>query len=66
MTNTMPEVIRSGRYTQSECARILGICRQTVAKYERQGLICFRLVKPMMRKVTTGADILRLWERLTR
>lgn len=66
MINTTPDVIRSGRYTQSECAKILGLARQTVAKYEKQGLIGFRIIKPMMRKVTTGAEILRFWERLTR
>lgn len=66
MIQTTPEVIKSGRYTQADCARILGISRQTVAKYENLGLIGFRVIKPMMRKVTTGADILRFWERLMR
>ncbi len=66
MVHTQPEVIKTGRYTQADCAKLLGITRQTVAKYEKLGLIGFRLIKPMMRKVTTGADILRFWDKLMR
>lgn len=64
MINTQPDVIKTGRYTQSEAAMALGICRQTMAKYEKQGLIGFKVAKPMMRKVTTGAEIIRLWIRI--
>lgn len=64
MVNVLPEVIKSARYTQSDTARLLGVNRHTVANYEKRGLLAFRVRKPDMRKVTTGADIIRFWERM--
>ena len=64
MINVKPDVILSGRYTQADVARILDIDRHSVRRYEQLGLICFRMKTRVSRKVTTGTDIVRLWEKL--
>lgn len=64
MTCTEPDVVLSGRYNQAQAARALGVDRHTVRKYEKLGLISFRMKSTVSRKVTTGADIVRLWKKL--
>lgn len=63
MICTKPAVVLTGRYNQAETARALGLSRQTVRKYEVLGLLRFKLSRPDMRKVTTGAEIVRFWEK---
>lgn len=64
MICTEPDVVLSGRYNQAQAAKVLGVDRHTVRRYEKLGLISFRMKSAVGRKVTTGADIVRLWKRL--
>lgn len=64
MRSTEPDVILSGRYSQAQAARALDVDRHTVSRYEKLGMISFRMRSAMGRKVTTGAEIVKLWKRL--
>lgn len=57
-----PDVILDGLYSQTQAARALCVDRHTVARYEADGLITFRVRKAGCRKVTTGRDIIECWK----
>jgi predicted site-specific integrase-resolvase len=61
MTSEKPRVTPDGRYSQTEAARALGVDRHTVARYEKQGLLRFRVRKAGRCKVTTGQEIMKCW-----
>lgn len=62
MIITKPEVITNGLYSQKQAAEALHVERHTVARYEADGLIKFRVRKAGRGKVTTGADIIKCWQ----
>lgn len=62
MTVTRPEVQPNGLYNQRQAADALGVERHTVARYEADGLLTFRVRKAGRGKVTTGASIIKCWE----
>lgn len=62
MTSTKPEVIPNGLYNQKQAAAALGVDRHTVARYEANGLIAFRVRKAGRQKVTTGEEIVKCWQ----
>jgi predicted site-specific integrase-resolvase len=57
-----PEVIADGLYNQRQTAEALKVDRHTIARYEADGLIKFRIRKAGKRKVTTGAEIMKCWK----
>lgn len=56
-----PEVILDGLYNKKEAAKLLGVDRHTVRKYELDGLIIFKARRCGGRTVTTGEQILKCW-----
>lgn len=61
MITEKPKVHPNGLYTQTQTARALEVSRQTVARYARKGQIKFRIRKAGPTPVTTGEEILKLW-----
>ena len=62
MTNLLPDVPDTARYTVGETAEILGIDRRSVHKYTKQGLMKFGLRRINNRKFYTGFEIKRFWK----
>lgn len=62
MTIDKPTVNPAGLYNQRQAAEALHINRHTVAKYEADGLIKFKIRKAGKAKVTTGAEIIKCWK----
>lgn len=62
MITEKPKVFSNGLYTQAQAARALGVSRHTVARYTKKGLIRFRIRRAGMTAVTTGSEIINLWE----
>ena len=56
-----PEVALDGRYNITDAARKLGVCAQTLRKYEREGRIKFFVRTATRSRVTTGREIIRIW-----
>lgn len=56
-----PIVNPDGLYNQKQAAKALRIDRHTVARYEADGLIKFKIRKAGKAKVTTGAEIIKCW-----
>jgi len=56
-----PIVNLDGLYNQKQAAEALHIDRHTVARYEADGLIKFKIRKAGKAKVTTGAEIIKCW-----
>lgn len=61
MITTKPEVSPTGLYSQSQAAAALSVERHTIARYAKNGLIKFKVRKAGMRKVCTGAEIIKCW-----
>ena len=57
-----PIVNPDGLYNQRQAAQALHIDRHTVARYEAEGFIKFRVRKAGKAKVTTGAEIIKCWQ----
>lgn len=57
-----PNVIPDGLYNQRQAAEALKVDRHTIARYEADGLILFRVRKAGKAKVTTGQQILKCWQ----
>ena len=62
MITTKPEVCPDGLYNQKQAAEALQVERHTIARYEADGYIKFRVRKARSRKVTTGAEIIKCWQ----
>lgn len=62
MITTKPEVMPNGLYSQRQAADALRVERHTIARYEANGLMKFRVRKAGYGKVTTGAEIIRCWQ----
>lgn len=62
MITEKPNVTPRGLYSQAQTARALGVSRHTVARYTKEGLIRFRVRKAGYTPVTTGSEIIKLWE----
>ena len=57
-----PIVNPDGLYNQKQDTKALQIDRHTVARYEADGLIKFRVRKAGREKVTTGTEIIKCWK----
>lgn len=64
MVNEEPKVAKTGRYTPTETAKILGIHRNTLNGYRKNGMIKFGVRRSSARVFYTGSEILRLWKTL--
>jgi predicted site-specific integrase-resolvase len=62
MIQTKPKVEPDALYNQRQAAAALGVERHTIARYEANGYIKFRVRKAGNTKVTTGAQIIKCWE----
>ena len=57
-----PIVNPDGLYNQKQAAKALHVDRHTIARYEADGSIKFRIRKAGKAKVTTGAEIIMCWQ----
>ena len=57
-----PIVNPYGQYNQKQAAKALHVDRHTIARYEADGSIKFRIRKAGKAKVTTGAEIIKCWQ----
>jgi len=64
MITTKPDVLPTGLYNQRQAADALRVERHTIARYETDGLLKFRVRKAGRGKVTTGAEIIRCWQNM--
>lgn len=62
MTSILPDIPDAGRYTPQQTCEYLGIHRNTLTKYCKDGLIKFGVRKANNRKFFTGSEIKRLWK----
>lgn len=62
MIPTQPNISPSGSYGVVEAAKLLGIDRRTLRRYEERGYVAARLNKDMHRRYR-GRDLLLLWKR---
>lgn len=62
ITSIEPKVDRMARYTPTEAAQLLGIHRDTLLKYTRQGWIRAGQHKVTGRRFYLGAEIVRFWK----
>lgn len=61
MTADRPDISPQGIYSQAQAARLLGVERHTLARWERTGLEPF--VRTGIRgKFYRGKDLLRRWD----
>ena len=56
-----PKVALTGRYSTRETTEVLGITKDTLRKYRREGKIKFGVRKANGRPFYTGAEIMKLW-----
>lgn len=57
-----PKVNKGGRYTVKQTAEALGIHRNTLRHYTKQGLIKCGFRKANYRKFYEGREIIRFWK----
>lgn len=62
MTPTQPNISPNGSYGVVEAAKLLGIDRRTLRRYEAAGYVAVRLNKGYQRRYL-GRDLLALWKR---
>lgn len=62
MVATKPQCDPLARYTQTEAARLLGVERHTIKRWEDSGCIRFQVRKAGRAKFTTGQQIIKCWE----
>ena len=62
MVKERPVVKPKGRYTTGETAQLLGIHRNTLLQYAKEGSIRYSISKRTMRKYYLGLEILRFWQ----
>lgn len=56
-----PKVHPNGLYSQKEAAKLLGLHRNTILRWENEGKIRPSINKTSMRKHYTGREIVRCW-----
>lgn len=61
MIETEPKVKPEGLYSVTQTAIILGVNRQTIRRYAKNGDLKFKIRKATLRKVIKGSEILRFW-----
>lgn len=64
MVDEEPRVAQRGKYTITEASRRLGVHRNTLARYLKEGKIRCRFSKETNRKYFSGDDLVRLWRAL--
>lgn len=62
MIPTQPNISPNGSYGVVQAAKLLGIDRRTLRRYEERGYVSARLNKDMHRRYR-GRDLLLLWKR---
>ena len=61
LTATEPQVSPTGRYSVTETCRVLGIHRNTLRLYTRDGKIKCGFPRHTGKKFYAGAEILKFW-----
>lgn len=61
MIATEPRVTPTGLYEAKAAAEALGISRQTLHSYTRQGLLAASIRKTNGRRVWRGSELIRIW-----
>ena len=61
MVNEFPSVSLMRRYTTKEACTILGVCRNTLVKYTRAGMIEFGTMKSNGRRFYLGGSLLKFY-----
>lgn len=61
MTNIVPQVKESGKYSISETAKALELSRQTVRKYADEGILKCGYWRHNGRRFFYGSEIIRFW-----
>ena len=64
MVDEEPKVAQRGKYTITEASKRLGVHRNTLARYLKEGKIRCRFSKETNRKYFSGDDLVRLWRAL--
>lgn len=62
ITAIEPKVSPTGRYNVTETCKALGICRNSLYKYTREGLIKCIFSRVSIRRKYLGQEILRFWK----
>lgn len=62
MVQNKPTCDPAARYSQIEAAKLLGVERHTIRRWEDSGCIRFQVRKAGARKFTTGQQIIKCWE----
>lgn len=62
MVTTIPKVEMTGRYSTAEACRLLGVHRNTLMKYTKEGCIRFGVRRATNRRFYLGSEILRFWK----
>lgn len=61
ITSEEPQVTATGKYTTMEACRKLGLCKDTLRRYRREGKIKCGFRRESGRPFYTGAEIMRFW-----
>ncbi|MGM9688272.1 MAG: MerR family transcriptional regulator [Alloprevotella sp.] len=62
MVTSRPECDPKGRYNMIQAARILGVSKKTVRRWELNGFINFHTRLGVRSRYTSGAQIIKCWE----
>lgn len=62
MTGDRPAIDPRGRYSACQAAALLGVHRNTIGRWKREGLISPRYSKVNGMPRYIGVDLLKLWE----
>ena len=63
MTSSQPEVKLASRYSVGETCQLLGISRNTLARYAKKGKIRFGIRASTGRRFYLGSEILKFWQK---
>ena len=61
ITAVEPEVNATSRYSIAEAAKILGVHRNSILNYTKEGLLKCGIRKATKRKYYTGLELLKFW-----
>lgn len=62
MIATEPRVAETGRYSQEETSKLLGVHRSTVIRWAKEGKIKYGIRRSNSRKFYLGREIVRCWK----
>ncbi len=62
MTSTRPDVQPEARLNVTQAAKALGVCRDSIYRWTKAGLLKPRFFKHSLRPRYLGKDLIRFWE----